>query len=78
VLEKVEMPPRHLVSIVRRAIGSTATRAGEATAGSEVDVDVEPAGHCVEVAAGNGPWWREAERQLQQAGVAHVGLSVLA
>jgi hypothetical protein len=55
VLEEVEMPPRHLFSVVGRAIGSTATRAVEATAGGEVNVDVEPTRHCVEVAAGDCP-----------------------
>jgi hypothetical protein len=77
VLEEVEMSPRHLFSVVGRAIGSTATRAGEATAGGEVDVDVKPTGYCVEVAPDNRPWRREAQRQLQQAGVTHGILSAI-
>ncbi len=77
VLEEVEMSPRHLFGVVGRAISSTTTRAGEAASGGEVYVDVQATRHCVEVATDDRPWWRDAQRQLQQAGVAHIGLSTV-
>jgi hypothetical protein len=77
VLEEVEMSPLHLFGVVGRAIGSTTARAGEAAVGGEVYVDVQATGHCVEVAPDDRPWWRDAQRQLQQAGVAHVAFSAI-
>ena len=72
VLEEVEMAPGHLVGIVRRTVGRTAGRAGKPAAGGEVDLDVEPARHGIEVAARHRPGWHDTQGQLQQAGVAHV------
>jgi hypothetical protein len=77
VLEEVEMSPRHPFGVVRRAIGSTAARAGKATAGGEVYVDVKPPGLRIEIAASDRPRWCEAQCQLQQADIAHVGLPAI-
>ena len=77
VLEEVEMSPRHPFGVVRRAIGSTAARAGKVTAGGEVYVDVKPPGLRIEVAASDRPRWREAQCQLQQADIAHDGLPAI-
>jgi len=78
VLKEVEMASGHLFGVVDRAIGSAAGRTGEATGGGEVDVDVEPAGRGIEVAAGDRPGWHNILGQLQQAGVAHGAPSVVA
>jgi hypothetical protein len=50
VLEEIEMAPRHLPGVVGRTVGRAATQAGKSAAGGEVDMDVEPACHGVELA----------------------------
>jgi hypothetical protein len=59
-------------------IVSAAGRAVEAAAHGEVDMDVEPTGRRIEVAAGYRPWRHKTQCQLQQAGVAHDGVSAVA
>jgi hypothetical protein len=78
VLEEVEMAPRHRFGVVDRAVGSTTARAGEAAAGGEVDVDVQAPGRRIELAAGDRPWRHNAQRQLQQTGILHDGVSTVA
>ena len=76
-------PPAGAIEIVLadasiRTVGGAAGRAGEAAARREVDRDVEPLCRGVEVAAGDRPRRRQAQRQLQQVGVAHRRASALA
>jgi hypothetical protein len=52
VPKESEMAPGHLFGVMDPAIGSTASRTGEATGG-------------IEVAAGDRPAWHKTQRQLQ-------------
>jgi hypothetical protein len=78
VLEEVQMAPGHPLGVVGRAVGGGAMRTGEAAAGGEVDLDVEPLCRGIEVAAGHAPGRGQAQGQLQQVGVAHRRASAVA
>jgi hypothetical protein len=77
VLEEVEVSPGHPLGVVGRAVRCAAGRAGEAAAGGEVDLDVQPVRFGVEVRACHGPWRRQAERLLHQRRIVHACLCIL-
>src|SRR5258708_294012 len=74
MLEEVEVPPGFCLAVVGGTALGAAFGAGEATAGGEVDVDVQSMGGGIEVTAGHGPGCGQPKRQSQQVRVAHCAL----
>jgi len=66
LLEKVKMPPSLLLSVVHRAVGATALRAGEPRPLGEVDPQIKPLGGPVELHAGDLPRLCQTQRGLEQ------------
>jgi hypothetical protein len=75
VLEEVEVSPGHPHGVVGRTVRRAAGRAGEAAAGGEVDLDIQPVRLGVEIGGHHGPWRRQAERLLHQGRIVHACLS---